>query len=55
MASAEGLRAAMHLLESRPFSIPLLAHAIGTLVGALAGSLVGVSHRSLVAYALGIA
>lgn len=54
MASAEGLRAAMHLLEPRHFLTPFLAHAVGTFVGALAGSLIAVSHRALVAYAIGI-
>lgn len=53
MASAEGLRAAMPLLEPRHFLMPFLAHAVGTLVGALAGSVIAVSHRSIVAYAIG--
>lgn len=53
MASAEGLRASMHLLEPRHFLMPFLAHALGTLVGALAGSAIAVSHRSVVAYAIG--
>jgi hypothetical protein len=53
MASAEGLRASMHLLEPRHFLMPLLAHAVGTLVGALAGSVIAVSRRSIVAYAIG--
>jgi len=53
MASAEGLRASMHLLEPRHFLMPFLAHAVGTFVGALAGSVIAVSHRSIVAYAIG--
>ena len=55
MASAEGLRASMHLLEPRHFLMPFLAHAVGTFVGALAGSVLAVSHRSIVAYAIGAA
>lgn len=53
MASAEGLRASMHLLQPRHLLMPFLAHAVGTFVGALAGSVLAVSHRSLVAYAIG--
>jgi hypothetical protein len=33
--------------------MPFLAHAVGTLVGALAGSVIAVSRRSVVAYAIG--
>jgi hypothetical protein len=51
--TAEGLRASMHLLEPRHFLMPFLAHAVGTFAGALAGSLITVSHRSIVAYAIG--
>lgn len=53
MASAEGLRASMHLLQPRHLLMPFLAHAVGTFVGALAGSVLAVSYRSLVAYAIG--
>ena len=55
MTTAEGLRASMRLLEPRHFLMPFLAHALGTLVGALAAAVVAVSHRSIVAYAIGIA
>ena len=55
MTTAEGLRAAMRVLEPKHFFTPFLAHAVGTLVGALAGAVLAVSHRSLIAYAIGIA
>lgn len=55
MTSAEGLKASMHLLEPRHFVMPFLAHAVGTLVGALVGAVSAVSHRAVVAYAIGIA
>ncbi len=55
MTSAESLNASMHLLEPRHFLMPFLAHAVGTLVGALAGSVSAVSHRAIVAYAIGTA
>lgn len=54
MTSAEGLKASMHLLEPRHFVMPFLAHAVGTLVGALVGAVSAVSHRAVVAYAIGI-
>jgi hypothetical protein len=53
MGSAEGLKASLHLLEPRHFVMPCLAHAAGTLAGALAGSLMTASHRAFVAYAIG--
>jgi len=53
MTSAEGLGASMHLLEPRHFLMPFLAHAIGTLLGAMTGSVIAVSHRAIVAYAIG--
>ena len=55
MTTAEGLRAAMRVLEPKHFLTPFLAHAVGTLTGALAGSVLAVSHRSLIAYAIGVA
>jgi hypothetical protein len=54
MASTEGLKASMHLLEPKHFLMPFLAHAAGTCVGALTGALIAVSHRSIVAYVIGI-
>ena len=34
MTTAEGIRAALHLLEPRHYLMPFLAHALGTLCGA---------------------
>lgn len=53
MTTVEGLRTAMHLLEPRHFLMPFLAHALGTLVGALVGSVIAASHRAIVANAVG--
>lgn len=53
MTTAEGLRAAMPLLEPRHFLMPFLAHAVGTFVGALTAAVIAASHRPLVAYAIG--
>lgn len=53
MTTAEGLKAAMPLLEPKHFLMPFLAHALGTLAGALVGSVIAVSKRTVVAYAVG--
>lgn len=53
MTTAEGLQAAMPLLEPKHFLAPFLAHAVGTLVGALVGSLITASRRAVVAYVVG--
>lgn len=53
MTTAEGLQAAMPLLEPKHFLVPFLAHAVGTLVGALVGSLITASRRAAVAYTVG--
>lgn len=54
MSTAEGLSRAMHLLEPRHFVMPLLAHALGTLAGALAAWLIAASHKARFAYAIGV-
>lgn len=53
MTTAEGLQAAMPLLEPKHLLVPFLAHAVGTLAGALVASLIAVSKRAIVAYAVG--
>jgi hypothetical protein len=51
--SAESLGKAMHLLEPRHFVVPFLAHAVGTLAGALAAYLIAVTYRAQMAYVIG--
>ena len=53
MTTAEGLTAAMPLLRPKHFLAPFLAHALGTLVGAIIAALLAVSHRAVLAYAVG--
>ena len=53
VSDAESIRAAMHLFEPKHFVMPLLAHALGTLAGALAGSLISATHRTAIAYGVG--
>jgi len=49
----EGLKAAMELFEMKHFIFPFLAHAIGTLVGALLASLIAASHQLKLALVIG--
>ena len=51
--NAESLKNAMHLFEPRHFIMPFLAHAIGTLAGALAAYLIAATHRTRIAYVIG--
>ena len=51
--SAESLGKAMHLFEPRHFVMPFLAHAVGTLAGALAAYLIAASYRAPLAYVIG--
>ena len=53
VSSAESLAKAMHLFEPRHFVMPFLAHALGTLAGALAAYLIASTHRALIAYGIG--
>lgn len=55
VSSAESLSNAMHLFEPRHFIMPFLAHAVGTLVGALAAYLIAGSYKSQIAYVIGAA
>lgn len=51
--NAESLGKAMHLFEPRHFVMPFLAHAVGTLAGALAAYLIAARHNALIAYFIG--
>jgi hypothetical protein len=53
MTTAEGLAKAMPLLESKHFVFPFLAHALGTLAGALVAFLVADSRGTVFAFAVG--
>ena len=52
--SAESLGKSMHLFEARHFVMPFLAHALGTLAGALAAYLIAATWRAPIAYAIGV-
>lgn len=51
---AESLRAAAHLFEAKHYIFPFLAHAGGTLAGALAAHLIAASYRKVFAFAIGV-
>lgn len=55
VTDAESLSASMHLFEAEHFVFPFLAHALGTLAGALAAFLVAATCRSAFAYVVGVA
>lgn len=51
--NAESLARAMHLFEPRHFVMPFLAHAVGTLAGALAAYLIAATYNARIAYVIG--
>lgn len=53
MTDPSKLAATIHLLEPRHFLFPFLAHALGTLVGALLAYLLAASHQALFARIVG--
>jgi hypothetical protein len=53
MSDAQSLAAGAHLLEPRHFVFPFLAHALGTLAGALIAHVMATGPRSALSYAIG--
>ena len=51
---ANAIAAAIPLYEPKHFLTPFLAHAVGTLVGALVAYLIAASYKSTFAYAIGV-
>ena len=51
--TAEGLRAGLHLFQPQHFVMPFLAHALGTLAGALVAYVIAASAKLPLAYAVG--
>lgn len=49
----ESLSQGIHLFEPRHFVMPFLAHALGTLVGALAAFLLAATRKATMAYGVG--
>jgi hypothetical protein len=53
VTNAESLSEAMHLFQPRHFVMPFLAHAVGTLAGALAAFLIAATYKPQIAYVIG--
>ena len=53
VTDAVALKASAHLLEPKHFVFPFLAHALGTLVGALCAFLIATGRRSAMALVVG--
>lgn len=51
---AASLASSMHLFEPRHFVMPFLAHALGTLVGAMLAYSIAVTHRLPIALTIGV-
>lgn len=50
----EELKASMHLLQPQHFIFPFLAHALGTLAGALLSSLIAATHKMKFAMSIAV-
>ncbi len=54
LTTAEGLKAAMPLMEPKHFLLPFLAHALGTLIGAFTAAKIAASNKMQLAIVIGI-
>lgn len=53
VTTTEGLKATMHLFEAKNFITPFVAHAGGTLVGALVAAMIAANNKLKFAMAIG--
>lgn len=54
VTSMEGLKASLHLFEPKHYLFPFLAHALGTLVGAMVATVLTPGRTSGPAFAVGV-
>lgn len=54
VSTPEGLNAAMSTFEFKHLLVPFLAHAIGTLVGAVIAAKIGATHKLKLALVVGV-
>lgn len=54
LSNAESLSKGIHLFEPRHYVMPFLAHAMGTLAGALAAYLIAATYKVQIAFAIGV-
>ena len=50
----DSLKASMELFETKHFIFPFLAHALGTLVGAITAAYLAASHKMTFAWVIGV-
>jgi hypothetical protein len=53
-SDAESIAAGMHLFEAKHFITPFLAHALGTLVGALVAYVIAANNKLIMSLVVGI-
>lgn len=53
-SNTDSIAQSIHLFEPRHFIMPFLAHALGTLAGALAAYAIAVTYRRAIAMAIGV-
>lgn len=53
VTNSESIAASIHLFEAKHFIVPFAAHALGTLVGAMAAFFIAASYRPQIAYLVG--
>lgn len=54
VTTMEGLKESMYLFQPRHFIFPFLAHALGTLVGAISAATIAANHKMKFALAIGV-
>ncbi|MFA7379032.1 MAG: hypothetical protein WC150_01130 [Bacteroidia bacterium] len=54
VTTEEGLKAAMHLFEPKHFIMPFLAHAMGTLTGAMIAVVIAANNKMKMAMVVGV-
>ena len=53
VTTTEGLKASMHLFEPKHYIMPFLAHALGTLVGAIVAAAIAINRKITVGLIVG--
>lgn len=54
MSDAKSLNESVHLLQPQHFVFPFLAHALGTLAGAMVAGFIGTTRSPLLSYIVGV-
>lgn len=54
ITTMEGLKSTMHLFEPKHFIFPFLAHALGTLVGAIVATKIAATRKMVMALIIGL-